>query len=174
MQVGHSNTFCLQGAAHQIQAGRHSKGKAPPLAQHPHNTHHHSLQLDPNTFRLRRLYTKGMEAALTKHWDFLQTLYNVSKARTKSQVLVFDSWFKLLTAANLMGKTANTGEPFGQSYFGDWYPKASTSPWVLLMDSWVKLLTASSGHDRLSGEPFGQSSFFAWYPMASKQSSVSS
>ncbi|KAF5826985.1 hypothetical protein DUNSADRAFT_1559 [Dunaliella salina] len=58
---------------------------------------------DPNSFRRDRFYCKEMEMEVVKHWDLLQAVFKVYKAKDRTKMFWIEHWMALLESTNLLG-----------------------------------------------------------------------
>ncbi|GMH44651.1 hypothetical protein BSKO_12603 [Bryopsis sp. KO-2023] len=63
--------------------------------------------INPNDFRKTRFYTQEMEASIKSHWDVLNAMFKLYKAKDKTKYFWIEHWVTLLESINLIG--AHTG-----------------------------------------------------------------
>ncbi|KAF5827857.1 hypothetical protein DUNSADRAFT_18612 [Dunaliella salina] len=60
-------------------------------------------KIDTNDFRRNRLYCKEMEMEVVRHWDLLQAMFKLYKARDRTRHFWVEHWIALLESTNLLG-----------------------------------------------------------------------
>lgn len=60
-------------------------------------------KIDPDIFRRNRFYKAEVEAVLLNHWDLLQSVFKVYKARDRTKYFWVEHWFAFLESLDLLG-----------------------------------------------------------------------